>query len=104
MNRTCYCNNIDATLPPPSTGSSSFSHLTLTFLFEDIGAKTSLIDLPPRSESELDCITLHNQAIMNMDTSPNEGLEKLQYLLQNHKYPREVFPNLLLSYIKYDVS
>lgn len=60
--------------------------------------------MPPRSEHELDPVTLHNQALMNMEQNPSEGFEKLQFLLQQDPFPPETFANLLLLYIKYEVS
>ncbi|KAJ8674102.1 hypothetical protein QAD02_005364 [Eretmocerus hayati] len=64
-------------------------------------AKEALTDMPPRSEEELDAVTLHNQALINMDTKPNEGFEKMQFLLQQNPFPPETFPNILLLYCKY---
>lgn len=58
--------------------------------------------MPPRSEEELDAVTLHNQALMNMDTNTTEGFEKLQFLLQQNPYPPETFWTLLLLYCKYE--
>lgn len=60
--------------------------------------------MPPRSEEELDPVTLHNNALINMETNPTEGFQKLQYLLQQDSFPPETFANLLLLYIKYEVS
>lgn len=57
--------------------------------------------MPPRAESELDQITLHNIAIMNMDEEPSAGFEKLQYLIQQNSFPFETFANLCLLYVKY---
>lgn len=65
-------------------------------------AQETLTDMPPRAEEELDPVTLHNQALMNMDTRPTEGLEKLQFLLQQNPFPPETFGNLLLLYCKYE--
>uniref|UniRef100_F7EJA9 Tetratricopeptide repeat protein 30 n=1 Tax=Xenopus tropicalis TaxID=8364 RepID=F7EJA9_XENTR len=65
-------------------------------------AQEALTDMPPRSEEELDPVTLHNQALMNMDTKPTEGFEKLQFLLQQNPFPPETFGNLLLLYCKYE--
>ncbi|XP_067012129.1 intraflagellar transport protein 70A [Anabrus simplex] len=65
-------------------------------------AREALTDMPPRSEEELDAVTLHNQALMNMDTKPTEGFEKLQFLLQQNPFPPETFGNLLLLYCKYE--
>ncbi|XP_048200182.1 tetratricopeptide repeat protein 30A2-like [Perognathus longimembris pacificus] len=65
-------------------------------------AQETLTDMPPRAEEELDPVTLHNQALMNMDTRPTEGFEKLQFLLQQNPFPPETFGNLLLLYCKYE--
>ncbi|KAJ1342444.1 hypothetical protein BSLG_002989 [Batrachochytrium salamandrivorans] len=66
------------------------------------GAREALTDMPPRQEYELDHITLHNQAMMNMDENPSSGFEKLGFLLQQELCPPETFGNLLLLYIKYE--
>ncbi|XP_063306735.1 intraflagellar transport protein 70A [Pelobates fuscus] len=65
-------------------------------------AQDALTDMPPRSEEELDPVTLHNQALINMDAKPTEGFEKLQFLLQQNPFPPETFANLLLLYCKYE--
>ncbi|KAG8442836.1 hypothetical protein GDO86_011592 [Hymenochirus boettgeri] len=65
-------------------------------------AQEALTDMPPRSEEELDPVTLHNQALMNMDTKPTDGFEKLQFLLQQNPFPPETFGNLQLLYCKYE--
>ncbi|KAM4028232.1 intraflagellar transport protein 70A isoform 2-T2 [Anomaloglossus baeobatrachus] len=65
-------------------------------------AQEALTDMPPRSEEELDPVTLHNQALMNMEAKPTEGFEKLQFLLQQNPFPPETFGNLLLLYCKYE--
>lgn len=57
-----------------------------------------------KSIQELDPVTLHNQALMNMDTKPTEGFEKLAFLLQQNPFPPVTFGNLLLLYCKYEVS
>ncbi|CAB0038789.1 unnamed protein product [Trichogramma brassicae] len=67
----------------------------------DAAAKEALTDMPPRSEEELDAVTLHNQALINMDSKPNEGFEKMQFLLQKNPFPSETFANILLLYCKY---
>jgi tetratricopeptide repeat protein 30 len=64
-------------------------------------AKEALTDMPPRSEDELDPVTLHNQALMHMEDDPTTGFRKLNFLLQNPPFPPETFGNLLLLYIKY---
>lgn len=65
-------------------------------------AKMALTDMPPRMEHELDPVTLHNQALINMEANPSEGFEKLQFLLQQESFPPETFANLLLLYIKHE--
>lgn len=65
-------------------------------------AQEALTDMPPRSEEELDAATLHNQALMSMDSDPAEGFEKLQFLIQQQPFPPETFANLLLLYCKYE--
>lgn len=64
-------------------------------------AQEALTDMPPRAEEELDPVTLHNQALMNMDSQPTEGFEKLQFLLLQNPFPPETFGNLLLLYCKH---
>lgn len=41
-------------------------------VFADEAAQEALTDMPPRSEQELDPVSLHNQALMNMESSPTE--------------------------------
>ncbi|KAI1301707.1 Tetratricopeptide repeat protein 30A [Halotydeus destructor] len=65
-------------------------------------AQEALTDMPPRSEEELDPVTLHNHALMSMDAEPTEGFEKLQFLIQQNPFPPETFANLLLLYCKYE--
>lgn len=64
-------------------------------------AQEALTDMPPRSEEELDPVTLHNQALMNMEKNPTEGFEKFQFLLQQNPFPISTFGNLLSLYCKY---
>ncbi|NXU54905.1 TT30B protein, partial [Turnix velox] len=64
-------------------------------------AQEALAEMPPRAEEELDPVTLHNQALMNMDSQPTEGFEKLQFLLLQNPCPPETFGNLLLLYCKH---
>ncbi|XP_008292707.1 intraflagellar transport protein 70A [Stegastes partitus] len=66
------------------------------------GAQEALTDMPPRSEEELDPVTLHNQALVNMDVKPSEGFEKLAFLLQQPSFPPVTFGNLLLLYCKHE--
>ncbi|CAG9466699.1 unnamed protein product [Pedinophyceae sp. YPF-701] len=61
-------------------------------------AVEALQDMPPRDESELDPVTLHNHALIHFDDNPAESFRKLNHLLQNPPYPPEAFANLLLLY------
>uniref|UniRef100_A0A915BV57 Tetratricopeptide repeat protein 30 n=1 Tax=Parascaris univalens TaxID=6257 RepID=A0A915BV57_PARUN len=65
-------------------------------------AGEALTDMPPRSEEELDPVTLHNQALININANPSDGFAKLQYLLSQNPFPPETFSNLLLLYCKYE--
>lgn len=64
-------------------------------------AKEALSDMPPRSEEELDPVTLHNQALMHMEEDPTTGFKKMNFLLSQPPFPPETFGNLLLLYSKY---
>ncbi|XP_068193471.1 intraflagellar transport protein 70A isoform X2 [Antennarius striatus] len=66
------------------------------------GAQEALTDMPPRADEELDPVTLHNQALLNMDTKPTEGFEKLAFLLLQPSFPNVTFGNLLLLYCKHE--
>ncbi|XP_029654076.2 tetratricopeptide repeat protein 30A-like [Octopus sinensis] len=66
-------------------------------------AKEAISDIPPRLEEELDPVTLHNTALVNMDTQANQGFEKFQYLLQQPTWPEHTFSNILILYLKYGV-
>lgn len=65
------------------------------------GSIDALLDMPPRIEEELDPVSLHNFGLMNMESQPNQGFKKLNFLLQNPPFPPETFSNLLLLYIKH---
>ena len=45
-------------------------------------ARESLLDMPPRDLHELDIVTLHNTALLHMDSNPAENLQKLQFVLE----------------------
>eukprot|EP01035_Chromulina_nebulosa_P019358 gene19358-25224_t len=62
---------------------------------ENNAAKEALTDMPPRLESELDPVTLHNQALIYGDDDPSSAFKKLSYLLSNPPYPPETFAGLL---------
>lgn len=77
--------------------------LIILFVSVDEEAKMALMDMPPRTEEELDSVTLHNIALVSMESNPTEGFQKLHYLLQQDSFPPETFANLLLLYISYGV-
>ena len=85
-------------------------HIYLFFKILDIivsldeAACEALTDMPPRAEEELDAVSLHNQALMNMEANATGGFQKMQFLLQQNPFPPETFGNLLLLYVKYEVS
>jgi len=64
-------------------------------------AKEALSDMPPRAEDELDSVTLHNQALIHMDSNATDGFRKLNYLISRPPFPPESFGNLLLLYCKH---
>jgi tetratricopeptide repeat protein 30 len=64
-------------------------------------AKEALTDMPPRMETELDPVTLHNQGLVNAEEEPTGAFKKLSYLLANPPYPPETFGNLLLLHCKF---
>lgn len=64
-------------------------------------AREALLDMPPRNEEELDPVSLHNHALMNIEEDPSGGFKKLNFLIQNPPFPPETFSNLLLLYCKY---
>nr|CAG4647748.1 EOG090X0302 [Moina brachiata] len=93
------------------------THVSKRTLADD-GAREALTDMPPRLESELDPVTLHNMALLTADANPSGSFDKLQFLLQQQvaqmaqesgdsasgpsACPPETFTNLLLLYCKYE--
>eukprot|EP00756_Hemistasia_phaeocysticola_P032202 Hpha_TRINITY_DN16397_c1_g11::TRINITY_DN16397_c1_g11_i1::g.62579::m.62579/K19683/TTC30, DYF1; tetratricopeptide repeat protein 30 len=74
----------------------------IEFMMKNIKAsKEALTDMPPRRSHELDPVTLHNSALVNMSDDPTSGFQKLKFLVQNPPFPPETFQNLLLFYCKY---
>ncbi len=62
-------------------------------------AKICLLSMPPREESELDPVTLHNHALLNIGDDLNESFRKFNFLLQSDAFPPPTFSNLLLLYV-----
>lgn len=70
-------------------------------------AREALSDMPPRLEEELDPVTLHNQALVQMAEAPAAGFRKLRFLLAHPPCPPETLGNLLLlqcRHQRYDVA
>jgi len=65
-------------------------------------ASEAMTDMPPRAEEELDPVTLHNSALINMSLDPTDGFEKLQHLLATGSAPPTTFSNLILLYLKFE--
>uniref|UniRef100_A0A1I8HYC1 Tetratricopeptide repeat protein 30 n=2 Tax=Macrostomum lignano TaxID=282301 RepID=A0A1I8HYC1_9PLAT len=65
-------------------------------------AQEALTDMPPRSEAELDPVTLHNQALVSSEDDPTGCFQKLLFLVQQPSFPPEALANLLLLYIRHE--
>ena len=65
-------------------------------------AKESLNEMPPREMEELDSVTLHNLALVNIEKDPDDSFKKLNFLLKNPPCPPEALANLLILYCKYE--
>lgn len=68
------------------------------------GAREALLDLPPRSEPELDPVTLHNMALTD-PTGAGSGLRRLAFLMElgPPTCPPETFTNILLLCCKHEM-
>ncbi|KAG9391653.1 Tetratricopeptide repeat [Carpediemonas membranifera] len=67
------------------------------------GVIRALNDMPFRHDSELDAVTLHNKALVQIDSDPSGGFQKLHFLLTNPPFPPETFGNLLLMYCEHEL-
>ena len=65
-------------------------------------AREALTDMPPRQDSDLDQVTLHNQAIVQLENDAAGSFEKLSFLLMQETHPPTTFANLLLLYLKFE--
>jgi len=66
-------------------------------------AASMLSRMPSRVDKDLDPVTVHNQALYQLNQQPAESATKLQFLLNSRSFPDETFENLLLIYTKYEV-
>jgi len=64
------------------------------------GAIAAFALLPPRHESELDPITLHNSAVLSIDSDTPAAFEKLNFLA--YCGPKETARNLILAFLKFE--
>lgn len=60
--------------------------------------------MPPRLESEVDPVTLHNTALFNTEHDFSNSVRKLTFLLDNPPYPKQTLSNLVLLYLKFNYS
>lgn len=59
----------------------------IEFTMKNVEAsREALLDMPPRDESELDPVTLHNKALMHVDENPNAAFKKLNFLITVFAY------------------
>jgi tetratricopeptide repeat protein 30 len=65
-------------------------------------AKDALNDMPPREDNELDSVTLHNLALVEIEKDPDDSFKKLNFILKNPPCPPEALANLLILYCKYE--
>jgi tetratricopeptide repeat protein 30 len=49
-------------------------------------AKEALNEMPPRSDEELDSVTLHNLSLVNIEKDPDDSFKKLNFLLKVNFY------------------
>eukprot|EP00388_Colpodella_angusta_P005172 GDKJ01016178.1.p1 GENE.GDKJ01016178.1~~GDKJ01016178.1.p1 ORF type:complete len:782 (+),score=139.78 GDKJ01016178.1:55-2400(+) len=63
-------------------------------------AYEALNDVPPRPEEEVDYITLHNLALFEADSKPQESFRKLAHLVDNRRAPATTLKNLLILFCR----
>ncbi|KAL0231608.1 hypothetical protein GEMRC1_011012 [Eukaryota sp. GEM-RC1] len=66
-------------------------------------ARAALGDMPPRNENELDPITLHNSALLDVEADPTVAIQKLTFLLEQPPFPPETMSNLLILQLKFNL-
>jgi tetratricopeptide repeat protein 30 len=47
-----------------------------------VEAREALNEMPPREDEELDSVTLHNLALVNIEKDPDDSFKKLNFLLK----------------------
>ncbi|OQR69400.1 tetratricopeptide repeat protein 30A-like [Tropilaelaps mercedesae] len=66
------------------------------------GAKEALTDMPPRAQQDIDAVSLHNQALIQVESSPSSSFDKLHFLVEQGSGPAEAFANLVLLYCRFE--
>jgi tetratricopeptide repeat protein 30 len=64
-------------------------------------AKETIKSMPQRREEELDPVTLHNNALINMVDNADDSFSIFSFLLSNPPFPPVTFRNLLTLYCKH---
>jgi hypothetical protein len=60
-------------------------------------ARDALNEMPPREDEELDSVTLHNLALVNIEKDPDDSFKKLNFLL---KVKYQINDRILLVHLK----
>lgn len=69
-----------------------------------LASREALMDLPPRSEPELDPVTLHNMSLTGDQSNGTVKLRRLAFLLELGPIcPQETFSNLLILCCKHEM-
>ena len=66
-------------------------------------AKDALLEMPARKESDLDHISLHNKAVLESKTEPEQSFDKLSHLLSSDYAPPPTMMNALLLCVQHDL-
>ena len=54
-----------------------------------------------RFKESLDAVTIHNDAIVNIEEDPSIGIQHLELLFSTYPFPQETFSNLLTMYTRH---
>ncbi|XP_028966345.1 tetratricopeptide repeat protein 30A [Galendromus occidentalis] len=65
-------------------------------------AKEALTDMPPRAQQDIDAVSLHNQALIQVESAPSSSFDKLHFLVEQGTGPQEAFANLVLLYCRFE--
>ncbi|KAL3826625.1 hypothetical protein ACHAXA_010550, partial [Cyclostephanos tholiformis] len=83
-------------------------HNCESFLVEALNLKAAILyttnhtdaakGIMAQFKENLDTVTIHNDAIVNIEKDPSVGIQKIEFLLSNHPFPQETLGNLLTLY------